>query len=245
MTKPALHLLCRLGRHDPAPRVRWNEGYYFTRCRRCGADLIRTAYGRWQVPNGFRIVWASKRPTSVETVAIHREQSAGRTPSAVSAPPPVRPVTFVPDFMDDEEADTSWQQHLPPPVEEEQQAQQEPIASADTGGPAAAILVESRPSRGYAAFAIAGIVLIAMLVVMLFQDAGTSESASSLPAGPRFVSEDTSCRAAPSPDAPHLGYLIRGDAVRPGARRGDWVAIRYAGEQCWVPLSLLSAKPVS
>ncbi|HEV2867259.1 MAG TPA: hypothetical protein VGX37_12185 [Allosphingosinicella sp.] len=57
-------LLCRLGLHSAEPLARWNDGYYFTRCRRCRRDLVRTAYGRWHVPRGFRIVWQARPPAS-------------------------------------------------------------------------------------------------------------------------------------------------------------------------------------
>ena len=50
----------------------------------------------------------------------------------------------------------------------------------------------------------------------------------------------TSCRALASPDAGHVRYLVRGDAVQLVGRDGDWAAISYGGQQCWVPLGLLS-----
>jgi len=55
-------LLCELGWHDAIPAARWNEGYYFTKCRRCRQDLVRTAYSGWHIPNGFRIVWQGRPP---------------------------------------------------------------------------------------------------------------------------------------------------------------------------------------
>ncbi len=58
-------LLCELGWHRADPLARWNAGYYFTTCGRCGRDLVRTAYGGWRVPKGFRIVWQTKPPESV------------------------------------------------------------------------------------------------------------------------------------------------------------------------------------
>jgi len=58
----AMPLLCELGWHDAIPAARWNEGYYFTKCRRCRQDLVRTAYSGWHIPNGFRIVWQGRPP---------------------------------------------------------------------------------------------------------------------------------------------------------------------------------------
>jgi len=43
-------ILCTFGRHRPAPDEVWNKGWYFTRCERCGADLVRTGSGKWHVP---------------------------------------------------------------------------------------------------------------------------------------------------------------------------------------------------
>jgi hypothetical protein len=56
-----MSLLCRLGLHRAAPGEVWNRGWFFSRCRRCGADLVRTAAGKWHVPKGRRIVWKASR----------------------------------------------------------------------------------------------------------------------------------------------------------------------------------------
>lgn len=54
-------LLCRLGFHRPDADPVWNRGYWFGRCRTCGADLVRTAAGRWHVPEGKKVVWKKRR----------------------------------------------------------------------------------------------------------------------------------------------------------------------------------------
>ena len=54
--------LCRLGRHKVAPGEVWNRGYYFSRCERCDADLIRTPSGKWHVPPGKKVVWRPRTP---------------------------------------------------------------------------------------------------------------------------------------------------------------------------------------
>lgn len=52
-----MSMLCRLGGHEAAEGEVWNQGYYFSRCRRCGRDMIR-AGADWQVvPEGHRVVW--------------------------------------------------------------------------------------------------------------------------------------------------------------------------------------------
>ncbi len=50
-------LLCRIGRHSAAPGSRYNHGLTFSRCRRCGADLVRSDRDWELVPKGFRVVW--------------------------------------------------------------------------------------------------------------------------------------------------------------------------------------------
>jgi len=55
-------ILCTFGRHRPAPDEVWNKGWYFTRCERCGADLVRTGSGKWHVPKGRKVVWKPKSP---------------------------------------------------------------------------------------------------------------------------------------------------------------------------------------
>lgn len=73
-------LLCGLGSHRPLPDVRWNSGYYFTKCARCRCDLVRTAFGRWREPRGYRVVWQAKPPEGSVSAALVRR------------PPPSAPV---------------------------------------------------------------------------------------------------------------------------------------------------------
>lgn len=48
---------CVAGRHAAAPGEVRNQGFDFSRCRRCGRDMVRTS-NRWRlVPRGFRVVW--------------------------------------------------------------------------------------------------------------------------------------------------------------------------------------------
>lgn len=65
-----MNLLCRLGRHRPRGIPRWNDGYYFATCARCGADLVRTAFQSWHVPSGYRVVWSDRPPASRPEVAL-------------------------------------------------------------------------------------------------------------------------------------------------------------------------------
>ena len=50
-------ILCALRGHVPAGDQIEHRGISFTRCRRCGSDLVRKR-GAWQaVPRGYRVVW--------------------------------------------------------------------------------------------------------------------------------------------------------------------------------------------
>ncbi len=56
-----MSLLCALGGHEAGAGEVYNGGYYFSRCRRCERDMIRSG-GAWQmVPGGHRVVWRSGR----------------------------------------------------------------------------------------------------------------------------------------------------------------------------------------
>jgi hypothetical protein len=57
-----LRLLCQFGLHSPEPDPVWNRGFWFSRCERCGADLVRTAAGKWHVPKGRKVVWKDRKP---------------------------------------------------------------------------------------------------------------------------------------------------------------------------------------
>ncbi|MCW3836691.1 hypothetical protein ACFQ1E_12565 [Sphingomonas canadensis] len=52
-------LLCSVAGHTAETTHHHNQGLDFTRCHRCGCDLIRPeADGEWtEVPKGFRVVW--------------------------------------------------------------------------------------------------------------------------------------------------------------------------------------------
>ncbi len=74
-----LPLLCALGHHKTDGLARWNAGYYFARCTRCRRDLVRTAFTRWQIPRGFRVVWQGEPngiPASLAQVGSHPGSSA-------------------------------------------------------------------------------------------------------------------------------------------------------------------------
>ena len=84
-------LICALGGHEAAPVETYNGGYYFSSCRRCRRDMIRSGAAWRDVPRGHKVVWKDGRHShSVEPdygpvlPAVHREANlpAVRTPFA-------------------------------------------------------------------------------------------------------------------------------------------------------------------
>lgn len=55
-------LFCRLGWHSPGPQILWNAGFWFTKCRDCERDLVRSRHRGWHVPVGAKVVWQAKAP---------------------------------------------------------------------------------------------------------------------------------------------------------------------------------------
>jgi len=56
-----MSILCTIGGHEAGPDEVYNSGYWFSRCRRCRRDMIRSG-GSWDViPRGHRVVWRSGR----------------------------------------------------------------------------------------------------------------------------------------------------------------------------------------
>ena len=71
-----MRVLCGVGRHRAMPVRRWNEGYCFSRCARCGCDLVREPHGRWRVPSGYRIVWKPRSEVQAERARRARQAEA-------------------------------------------------------------------------------------------------------------------------------------------------------------------------
>ncbi|HEX8512256.1 MAG TPA: SH3 domain-containing protein [Allosphingosinicella sp.] len=96
-----MSLLCRLGLHRPRGVPRWNDGLYFATCGRCGRDLVRTAFQRWHVPRGYRVVWSTRPPASRPEVALVPEeiepQSGPVESQATGGGPPPEPVSAHPE----------------------------------------------------------------------------------------------------------------------------------------------------
>jgi len=52
-----MSILCAIGGHEAASGEVYNSGYWFSHCRRCGRDMIRTGAAWETVPPGHRVVW--------------------------------------------------------------------------------------------------------------------------------------------------------------------------------------------
>jgi hypothetical protein len=52
-----MNIMCVLKDHEPEAQQVWNRGYHFSRCRRCGCDMIRSDLAWELVPKGHRVVW--------------------------------------------------------------------------------------------------------------------------------------------------------------------------------------------
>lgn len=105
-----MNLLCRFGFHRAAGAPIWNAGYLFSPCRRCGAELVRPAGGRWQLPRGHRVVWKSKAEA-----ATHILLGNGSAPLRTDRPSPAElPIQEVLrllndyDFMAQSSRPTGW-----------------------------------------------------------------------------------------------------------------------------------------
>lgn len=122
-------ILCSLGWHRPGGAVRWNAGYYFAHCERCGHDLVRTAYGSWQVPRGFRVVWQSTPPPEMAppqlVAADGAAEGSGRLPIEEvlrhldSEPPPPETAAEAPPGADAPVDDPAPEQASEPDADEE------------------------------------------------------------------------------------------------------------------------------
>lgn len=133
-----MSLLCSLGRHQPGPLPRWNDGFYFTTCQRCGRDLVRTAFERWHLPDGYRVVWSPTPPEERPDVALLRTPPDASLPgaepkrdeeAAITAAPPGPEAAFL----------------APPPASAAEDALGFPPAPADEPREQAPPLQQSEP----------------------------------------------------------------------------------------------------
>jgi len=103
-----MKILCRAGFHRPSAGSRFNAGYRFSTCARCGSDLVKGASGRWRVPRGYRVVW--KTPAEAASHILLGASSAPRGQPKRAARPelPIQEVLRLLqnyDFVDQQEPD--------------------------------------------------------------------------------------------------------------------------------------------
>jgi hypothetical protein len=65
----------------PIASARWNDGYCFTSCSRCGRDMVRSAFGEWHVPKGFRVVWRPRPPGNLDAALNKRYGALPASPA--------------------------------------------------------------------------------------------------------------------------------------------------------------------
>ena len=61
-----MHVSCILGGHSAFPSSVRNQGFYFSQCRCCGRDMIKSRSGWQKVPKGFRVVWQREPAPAAE-----------------------------------------------------------------------------------------------------------------------------------------------------------------------------------
>ena len=81
-------ILCAFGGHEAAAAETYNGGYYFSKCRRCRCDMIRSGAAWRPVPQGHQVVWKDGRHShSLEPdyaavlPALHRDSNLPAVPS--------------------------------------------------------------------------------------------------------------------------------------------------------------------
>jgi hypothetical protein len=113
-------LTCELGWHRADPLARWNDGYYFSKCTRCGRDLVRTAYQRWHVPKGYKVVWQAHPPEPRRPAMMVADAVGAAAPS----PAPELPIQEVLRHLETRDlsndggvgCEDEEPQPLPPPI---------------------------------------------------------------------------------------------------------------------------------
>jgi len=61
-----MSILCSLGKHEADAKSIWNNGFYFSRCRRCEREIIRNREGWRAVPKGYQVVWKPRRSIDID-----------------------------------------------------------------------------------------------------------------------------------------------------------------------------------
>jgi hypothetical protein len=67
-----MDLFCRFGSHVAQDRAISNDGFEFSKCRRCGCALVRRDSETWrELPKGYRIVWKQRTVERRRAASLH------------------------------------------------------------------------------------------------------------------------------------------------------------------------------
>lgn len=70
-------IMCLVAGHHAFPSSVRNQGFYFSQCRCCGRDMIRSQHGWQKVPKGLRVVWRREVPIRNLPVVVAAGSPAG------------------------------------------------------------------------------------------------------------------------------------------------------------------------
>jgi CheY-like chemotaxis protein len=87
-----MSLVCRITGHEPGSDQVCNAGRCFTRCRRCGGDLVKEGEDWQPVPKGFRVVWRDPAAPAPDKSVDQPPEPEGPTPPPLPPAPQLREV---------------------------------------------------------------------------------------------------------------------------------------------------------
>jgi len=125
-----MSLICELGWHKGDRLAPWNNGYYFSKCRRCRRDIVKGSTGGWFAPKGFRVVWQGTAPEHRRHGVLAEE----RHPHDVGALPPA--AAAVTAAAATAAAAAKSEPPAPPPLPEEAMPEAPEAVPADMEPPA-------------------------------------------------------------------------------------------------------------
>jgi hypothetical protein len=104
-------IICTLFGHRVIAEPVWNSGFYFARCARCGADIVKIPGERWHRPRNARVTWQREAPISQKSAILanlpeepgnHHEPPVQKAKNRQATPDHRRiskKASAIPDFM--------------------------------------------------------------------------------------------------------------------------------------------------
>jgi CheY-like chemotaxis protein len=86
-----MKIMCRLRGHEASPNEVCNGGECFSRCLRCGEELIKSGDAWRPLPSGFRVVWKDAPTPAADAAGSPPRREEAPPPPAVAAPQPAAP----------------------------------------------------------------------------------------------------------------------------------------------------------